>query len=100
VPCRYETPEEEARLSAQKSRAELDRLTAELDKTREALIASLEGREIDSKIAKSVEAEQRKHRLEDLDRLRKLFESLLHKVNEANPSKPLKPQLGFDPDDY
>lgn len=45
---------------------------------------------------------QVKHRQDDLDRLSKVWKSgkKLAAVKAANPLHPLKPQLGFDPDDY
>lgn len=52
-----------------------------------------------------IRQKQRGHRQEDLDRLMRHFASVndkvrLRKVLEADAGKLLKPQLGFDPDEY
>lgn len=98
MPCSYYTPEEEARMSAARARKELDRLTAELDKTREALIASMEGKEVPEDVAAKIHADQVKHRKEDLARLAGKLNWMRERVRKADPNKPLEPQLGFDPD--
>lgn len=77
-----------------------DDLTAELDRTREALLDSIEGRKVDRKVLNSIKYSQVMHRKDDLERLRITFEAYLEKVNNADPKKPLKPQLGFDPDEF
>jgi hypothetical protein len=92
------------------TRAELNRLTAENDMLREALIKIFEenpgfSTKLPKKLVAAISTSQIKHRREDLDRLEKTFiknknTELLQKVWDADPSKPLEPQLGFNPDDY
>lgn len=116
MPCTYYTPGEERELARKNYKKELDRLTHENDLLREALFVALDGGEIDSEFLKQVGADQVKHRKEDLARLEATFRkelastndharesilySLIGRVVVADPTKPLKPQLGFDPDDY
>lgn len=111
MPCISEYPgEREAGL-----REELDRLTHENDELREALLTLKDGGELRPAMWMKIGREQIKHRKEDLARLdRTLREALrkakpgvtnvtllyerLGRVVAADPSKPLEPQLGFDPD--
>lgn len=111
-------------------RAALDTLTHENDILREALlkIISLEPKAaiwIGTSLSEQIALDQVEHRKEDLRRLTETFNdkileaatdkkvdpaqralnaiswgAFLLKVREADPEKPLEPQLGFDPDDY
>lgn len=92
--------EESARL-----RQELDRLTHENDVLREAVLSAAEGKPIKKSLLKQVRDNQVQHRKEDLARLEQTFRASkdatrLGLVMLADPAKPLKPQLGFDPDAF
>ena len=95
----------------------LDQLTRENDELREALLTLKEGGELTAVMWMKIGREQVKHRQEDLNRLEKQFRSsiadqkamgregvatlthgFLGLVVTADPSRPLEPQLGFDPD--
>lgn len=92
------------------ARAELDRLTKENDMLRESLIKIFEENpgitlKLPKKLVAAISTAQLKHRRDDLTRLEKTFikdkdTENLQKVWDADPSKPLEPQLGFDPDDF
>ena len=84
-----------------------DKLTLENDILRDVIlgIAETNPELIPPKVFKKVEADQIKHRKEDLARLEKTFRASkdaerLGKVILADPKKPLEPQLGFNPDDF
>jgi hypothetical protein len=97
-------------------RPELDRLTTENDRLRELVLRLVDGETITKQELERIRREQTKHRKEDLARLEKQFKASiadqkamgregatdLHTklglVITADPSKPLEPQLGFDPD--
>lgn len=116
MPCTYYTSAEERQMAAERYRAELDRLTHENDLLREALFVALDGGEIDPEFLKQIQHDQFKHRKEDLARLEETFRKSLKETNDyaretiiygllgrvvaADPTKPLEPQLGFDPDAY
>lgn len=84
-----------------------DKLTHENDMLREAIILawSKEPKLFTAKTMKVVNANQVKHRKEDLARLEATFRKSrdaekLGLVMLADPTKPLEKQLGFDPDAY
>lgn len=104
-----------------------DRLTHENDTLREVVLESLAtGKMVNITDAQmvSITADQVAHRREDLRRLEQVFRDYLaeafmsqgpdalftqdfkdtaerlQKVLDADPNKPLEPQLGFDPDEY
>lgn len=118
MPCTYYTPAEEREMAAVRYRKELDRLTHENDMLREALMVAVNGGEVDADFLKTVYKNQVKHRKEDLKRLEKTFRAIIAKNEDvdpaysfnvyealgrtlaADPTKPLTPQLGFDPDEF
>lgn len=117
MPCMYEsfpTHSEMMKMNSEhikklenKFRKDLNKLTLENDILRDVIldIADTNPELIPAKILKMVEAEQIKHRKEDLKRLEKTFRKTkdaerLGKVMLADPNKPLEPQLGFNPDTY
>ena len=122
MPCRYEEgPADFLRTEKQRTAqltADLDKLTAENDRLREAILTLIADREAElhPDVVKVIENDQTKHRKEDLRRLEKQFrtelaattdfarERVLHQlagaVVTADPSKPLEPQLGYDPDTF
>jgi hypothetical protein len=118
MPCRVEPSYDELPTNTLHLRSQLDKLTAENDLLRETLLSVVESPTytIPAKVLKLIEKDQVKHRKEDLIRLEKTFRDqiaatndharerilyeLLGRVVVAVPSKPLEPQLGFDPDKY
>ncbi len=105
MPCQYYTPDEERRMAAEAYRKELNRLTHENDMLREALMVAVSGGEVDPDFLKTVYKNQVKHRKEDLKRLEETFRASrdaekLGLVLLADPTQPLEPQLGFDPDAF
>lgn len=94
----------------------LDRLTRENDWLREVTIRLVEGESVTKQELARIRRDQTAHRKEDLARLEKSFrgsiadqkamgregQTDLHAklglVVTADPSHPLAPQLGFDPD--
>jgi len=114
MPCSYYSPGEEASIRAQKAserankyKKDLDRLGLEADKLREIVIEYLDGKtpEIPKELQASIRRAQTKHRKVDLARLEIVFTEKkdadkLEAVWEADPKKPLEPQLGFDPDEF
>lgn len=105
MPCTYYTADEERALAINRYQKELNSLTHENDMLREALMVAVSGGEIDPDFLKTVYKNQVKHRKEDLKRLQKTFTESkdaekLGLVMLADPTKPLEPQLGFDPDAY
>lgn len=108
MPCRVDEPFEPAGSGAAaiKWRSKADQLTAENDLLREAIIGLVdEGTPPSPKVMKLIEKNQITHRKEDLKRLEKTFRAAkdaerLGKTMLADPTKPLEPQLGFDPDAY
>jgi hypothetical protein len=108
-------PTERDNLTA--ARTEMDRLTRENDWLRELTIRLLNGEPVTKEELECVRRDQiHQHRKEDLARLEKQFRASiadqkamgreggtdLHAklglVVTADPSRPLTPQLGFDPD--
>jgi len=103
-----------AQTKAQKDAETINALSVALDYTRDLLwrVWNINSEEVefsDSKLASEVRTAlitQQKHRQADLDRLiqtlgknpTKKNKELLLKVLSADISKPLEPQLGFDPD--
>jgi phosphoribosylaminoimidazole-succinocarboxamide synthase len=111
MPCRYDPgPEDYLRTEKQKVAKltkDLDKLTAENDRLREALLNLINDKDyvLPAEVVKEVQAEQVKHRKADLKRLERVFltnkDALrLGKVLLADPKKPLEPQLGFDADEF
>lgn len=120
MPCRYDPgPEDYLRsekVKTEKLTKDLDRLTKENDRLREALLNLINDKDyqLPAAVVKAVTKNQVKHRKEDLARLEKTFRQsikdaegdqpelfeLLGRVLTADPDKDLTPQLGFDPDDY
>jgi len=107
----------------QQVQAELDRITRENDRLREFLIHLHAGGELSAADWHWIDGEQVKHRKEDLVRLDRALRDIiatnkdgwvdmpsgrrmalssayerLGRVVAADASKPLEPQLGFDPD--
>lgn len=104
-------------------KAELDRLTAENDRLRELVLRLVDGEPVTKQELEWVRREQAAHRKEDLVRLDRALRDIiatnkdgwvdmpsgrrmalssayerLGRVVAADASKPLEPQLGFDPD--
>ena len=106
-----------------------DELTHENDQLREAILDLIEKRTdvegfFDETLIKKISRNQVEHRKEDLRRLEvsfleniqkyakvspptvksydmlDMYTNLLMRVRQADPSAPLEPQLGFDPDEY
>jgi len=122
MPCRYDPTPEEIRASekvrSDSYRKKLDKLTAENDTLREALLALTEKRDyvVPESTMKIIKADQIKHRKADLKRLEKslradlalttdfareqTIQRMIGAVVTANPELPLEPQLGFDPDSF
>lgn len=117
MPCHYDPgPDDLARSRADAERRlgnrltkltkDLDKLTHENDILREAVLAAAEaGFDIPPASLSLIEKEQIAHRKEDLKRLEKTFKESkdaqrLGLVVLADPTKPLEPQLGFDPDEF
>lgn len=122
MPCSYYLPGEEEAIKNNNLRKDLDRLTHENDQLREIVLEHARAY-IPEDILKGIEKTQTQHRREDLARLEETFEekitdiskkkptsntkderrevfTLLQRVLAADPSFPLEPQLGFDPDKY
>lgn len=97
----------------------VDRLTHENDVLREVVLQladSLHGSPEAISGMESLRTMQTDHRREDLDRLERTLTTphlyaefeltpdvrrdMVRKVIQADPTKPLEPQLGFDPDAY
>lgn len=111
MPCTYDPgPSDylrDERAKNEKMKKDLDRLTHENDQLREALLNLINDRDyvLPEPVVKKVSENQTKHRKEDLKRLKKTFiesedATRLGLVILADPTKPLEPQLGFDPDDF
>jgi hypothetical protein len=122
MPCTYyETQAEINARNSEKAAArqkiidDLDRLTHENDMLREALLTLANEHEseygnfdyfpISEDVLNLIGKNQVKHRKEDLKRLKKVFmqskdAEKLGLVMLADPTKPLEPQLGFDPDAF
>lgn len=88
-----------------KIKAIADELTHENDMLREDILLLNEGKELDAKRLAEIQKDQVAHRNHDLKRLAKTFlktkdAEKLAKVWNADVKKPLKDQLGFDPDDF
>ena len=95
-----------------KIRKEMDKLTRENDLLREMVINLDQGGKLTATELRMVKRNQTAHRKEDLDRLEKTLREaitkgatdsgnvyeMLGRVVVADPSQPLEPQLGFDPD--
>lgn len=112
MPCRSDYMEEPRSGVSQAKYNDLvaqhNKLTAEADVLREAVLDGLE-RGLDLKVPAAVKkglaARQTAHRKVDLKRLEETFikskdTERLAKVWAADPKKPLEPQLGFDPDAF
>lgn len=111
MPCIYDPgPEDhlrDERAKNEKMRKDLDHLTHENDQLREALLNLINDRNyvLPEPVVQTVSENQTKHRKEDLKRLKKTFmeseDALrLGLVILADPTKPLEPQLGFNPDEF
>lgn len=113
MPCTYdESPQEVAQRRQQYIDDHyvkpLDKLTAENDHLRELLLDIYDKHpEVTLSLTdlKKIKTDQLKHRKEDLTRLQKTFTknkdaTRLGKVMLADPKKPLKEQLGFEPDEF
>lgn len=111
MPCRYDPGPEDylrgERAKNEKLTKDLDKLTRENDMLREALLKLITDPtyKVPAAVVKKVSTDQTKHRKEDLKRLEKAFRESrdaekLGKVMLADPTKPLEPQLGFDPDAF
>lgn len=108
MPCRYDEPVgnvDKNRIAS--LRKDLDKLTAENDMLREAVLNLTRDRDfaLDPKVIKIIAEDQTKHRSADLKRLKAVFTKSkdaekLGLVMLADPKKPLEPQLGFDADAY
>ena len=100
----------------QKANTQINYLSVQLDYTRDLVYRmwntgpdelGVYPADLAEEVFKTLEI-QKKHRQADLDRLittlgknpTKKNKGLLKKVLEANPSTPLEPQLGFNPDDF
>jgi hypothetical protein len=100
-----DSPETKAKVDNLKKIA--DKLTHENDMLREELlrIAEKDPKLLKPAFLKKINAAQIKHRKEDLQRLEQTFRKSrdaekLGLVMLADPTKPLEPQLGFNPDAY
>lgn len=111
APCTYDPGPEDylrsERAKNEKMKKDLDRLTVENDRLREALLNIINDKDyqLPAAVVKEVTKSQEKHRKEDLARLKKTFlaskdAERLGLVILADPSKELEPQLGFNPDDF
>lgn len=107
MPCRYDPTPGEIAYSENKRREDLDRLTRENDELREIVIRLVADRDFTppKRFLTQVTKSQISHRKQDLKRLEQTFlkskdAEKLSKVWSADPSKPLKEQLGFDPDEF
>jgi hypothetical protein len=108
MPCRYDMPVgNEDKATINRLRKDLDKLTAENDMLREAVLNLTRDREfeLDPAVVKIIAEDQTKHRAADLKRLRNVFiknrdAERLGLVMLADPKKPLEEQLGFSPDAY
>lgn len=105
MPCSYDTSAEDRAKMIQ----DLDRMTVEADRLRELVIGlvngSIQPKDVPSDIVKEIQRRQTAHRKEDLKRLEQVFiknkdTERLALVWAAKPTKPLEPQLGFDPDSF
>ena len=102
----YNTPYD-ARSSGPTRGVDLDtdssnHLSALVAEGREYMEVALSGKEYDMD---TIYARQVKHRAEDISRLIKHFLGeedfeMISKLSSVDFSKPLEPQLGFDPDEY
>jgi len=106
MPCRYDEPIGVYRNNCN-HRPELDRLTAENDALREALLKiTLDpDYKLPQRVKKAIELKQLEHRKADLKRLEATFRKnrdaeRLGLVILADPTKELEPQLGFDADKF
>jgi len=109
MPCQG-GPTERDNLTA--ARSAVDRLTRENHLLREMVINLDQGGKLTATELRMVKRNQTAHRKEDLDRLEKTLREaitkgatdsgnvyeMLGRVVVADPSQPLEPQLGFDPD--
>lgn len=111
MPCNTDymepTPRELRMQEEARWKAVNDRLTHENDQLREMLLRIVvdPSYKIPKQWIKKVNADQIKHRKEDLARLKDTFTKSkdaekLGKVILADPNLPLEEQLGFDPDKY
>lgn len=113
MPCTYIESESEIKarqekrweaLVAAKDRV-LTALTHDNDVLREQIIRLVDGGRLSDDEILGIRNAQTAHRCEDLKRLRDACVMAddwerLRKVLNADPSKPLEPQLGFDPDSF
>ncbi len=109
MPCTYIESEDEKRAAVEKREAlwksRLDKLTKQLDDAYELILAQAYGDGLSDKQLNKIEELQIAHREADLQMLkeearkRKDFDTF-EKVLSADARKPLRKQLGFDPDDY
>lgn len=85
--------------------AQANMLVTEYETVDELVHAKAGGKPIGAEQMTKLEAEQIEHREQDLRRLMKTFahsvdRERLKKVLEADNTKPLQAQLGFDPDEF
>lgn len=108
MPCRVDISDAERRQADfEQLLAKCDKLTAENDMLREAVLNLTRNRdfELEPSVIKIIAEDQTKHRTADLNRLKAVFTKSkdaekLGLVMLANPKSPLEPQLGFSPDAY
>ncbi len=127
MPCTYYLPGEEDAVARLKAEQELEKvkktkesdkvlnhaLSVALDETSELALLLFEyvDTQLPDDVLMKVDALRKcqiEHRKDDLNRLVKAFaknpteknKERLKKVLDADPTKPLEPQLGFNPDDY
>jgi hypothetical protein len=109
MPCQGGPTERESLFAATEA---VNRLTAENNRLRELVLRLVDGETITKQELARIAKDQTAHRKEDLARLeRTLREAIIKGATEssnayemlgrvvmADPSQPLEPQLGFDPD--
>jgi len=113
MPCTYIESESEVKARNEKHWEALvvakDRvltaLTHDNDILREQIIRVLDGGSLTDDEVLGIRNAQTAHRHEDIRRLRQVFATAqdwerLQKVLNADPTRPLEPQLGFDPDSF
>jgi hypothetical protein len=104
MPCRMDDYPAVREITDPRLLKKFDKLTHENDVLREALLA-VPKEHVDPKARRLISKDQVAHRKEDLARLKTTFKQnrdfdRFEKVVLADPSKPLEPQLGFDPDAF